>query len=111
MPTEIDKICSVVDMFASAVKKRMIEKHAEGKRGWDGDFSLEEIATDLLLDSLFLHRVERLPGLKHVACKHKTATDIAARAMMIWYRDPDRLKNQNPAGAQTTNQYIPLEDQ
>jgi len=75
--TEIERINQAIDEFAAAIKKRMAEKYYEGYRGWDGDYSADDLCYEIGDDA-----AEMLGTANY----HKEAVDIGARAMMLWHR-------------------------
>jgi len=66
-----------VDAFAEAIKRRLDDKAAQGYAGWDGEYPSEDLAFELAADT-----VEFVVGQGTA----QGAIDIAARAMMLWFR-------------------------
>jgi hypothetical protein len=86
--TEKEKLCQLVDEFAKAMKKRLMQKHAEGFRGWE-DSTLE---VDNIPENLF-HKASEVYALcaglgtdhyRKQVVSQKTFVDIANFAMFLW---------------------------
>lgn len=77
MPSEVHRIEQAVDKFAADMKRRMIEKAAEGKKGWDSPGQKEFIRQDMMDDALASHP-------DYLGDKPDLYVDIANRAMMLW---------------------------
>ncbi len=84
----IEKIDAAIDAFASAIKYRMHEKHEAGYTGWDGEYPITELINELIDDAMDIKENIPIKKLK-ATCTNislNRATDIGARAMMLWYR-------------------------
>ena len=85
---EIEKIDAAIDAFASAIKERMHEKHEAGYTGWDGEYPIAKLLDELIDDAMDIKANIPIKNFK-ATCTIvllKRATDIGARAMMLWYR-------------------------
>ena len=73
---EANELREKVDKFAAAMKKKFIEKLAEGYSGWDNpEFTIDNISLEIVE-----HLGDELKG-------EKEAVDIGNFAMMLWMRE------------------------
>jgi hypothetical protein len=71
------EISKAVNSFCDAMKDRMFGKAMEGYRGWDGEYCLDRLHGELLIDA---------EKIDHTLKGAEKAVDVANRAMMLWYR-------------------------
>jgi hypothetical protein len=82
MMTEQEKLCNAVDVFAVAMKHRLVEKEKQGFSGWDDkDIHSNSLPTRLMLGA---SRVYALMEYSKTNLRKKMLIDIANYAMMIW---------------------------
>jgi len=85
MMTEQDKLVEAVDAFAAEMKRVLLERANQGKRGWDGaEPSDYYIGEQMHQDTWYFTRL--VTGEKDQLTRSKRAVDIANRAMILWYR-------------------------
>lgn len=77
--TDREKRNAAVDKFADAIKARLDEQAARGYAGWDGNTVR---SSHYIADQLFADARNCV-----VTKKYGKAVDIAARAMMLWFRE------------------------
>ena len=75
------KLQYAVKIFAEAIFDRLLEKCREGYRGWDGGYPYRALVNQILMDANNLNE-------KSIS---NVELDIAARAMMLWYRKHERV--------------------
>ncbi len=76
---ELERINQAVDEFAVAIKARLKEKYEQLYSGWEKDYPIENIKSEMSNDITFLFKPRT--GISKIR-----AVDIAARAMMIYKR-------------------------
>ena len=78
---EVEQLIDAVTDFSDAMENRLVEKHAEGYRGWD---SAEEVCEDLPDGTKRLSGIDNfVNGLFHSATKAEWV-DVANWAMFLW---------------------------
>lgn len=84
--TEQEKLCTAVDKFADAMKKRLLLKEKEGFSGWDhGDITAYAIPTRLFGKAAELYALINYSE-KRSKIKGKLLIDIANFSMMLWIK-------------------------
>lgn len=83
---EIKRLTDAVDLFAQAMKLKLIECAKNGKRGWDGNAPTDYyLAQQLREDAMTL--ASALFGDDYQQNEDAPCViDIANRCMMLWYR-------------------------
>lgn len=86
--TEEERIIQAVDVFADAMKKRLIKKMHSGYTGWDSPNCRKGLLIDISADC---NRI-----MKGVYVE-KHCVDVANRLMMIWHMENPALRKEGPA--------------